>query len=73
MMTLATSSSISRAEEDDAVLEQAAEDVPRALAAVRRLDDVRVDDGAARSLEELDGLRAVLGSLHRDRSGLRPR
>ena len=32
------------AEEDDAVLQQPAEDVPGALAAVRRLDHVRVDD-----------------------------
>ena len=46
MTTLATSSSIARAEEDDAVLEQAREDVPAALAAVGLLDDRRNPHGA---------------------------
>ena len=41
MTTFATSSSISRAEEHDAILEQAREDVPAALAAVGLLDDGR--------------------------------
>ena len=50
------------AEEDDAVLEQAAEDVPVALAAVRRLDDRRVRDEVLASLEASDRLRAVLGT-----------
>ena len=52
------------AEEDDAVLEQAAEDVPVALAAVRRLDDRRVrDEVRALRSSVCDGLDAVLGAL----------
>src|SRR5260221_707099 len=52
------------AEEDDPVLQQPAEDVPGSLATVRCLNDVGIDDGAARPLEDGDGLCSGLGSLH---------
>ncbi len=48
MMMLATVVIDGAAQENDAVLEQAAKDVPGALAAVCRLDDVRVDYIVAR-------------------------
>ena len=49
------------ADEDDPVLEQAAEDVPLALAAVGHLGDRR-EDVRLLALEELHGLGAVLDS-----------
>ena len=54
-----------RAEEDDAVLQQAAEQVPRALAAVGRLVHLRKDDHAASlfALQHLHRLRTRLRSL----------
>src|SRR6185503_5415367 len=68
------------AEEHDAILEQAAEDVPRALAAVGGFDDVWVNDVAPRrfvgqplgvSFEHVEGPRSGLWSLgHAFSSGI---